>query len=560
MTIKVLYGPGGDPLPEATRHAARRKMMANAFAGARVDHSSMAHWRPPRISGQAAISSDRVPLTDRINDLARNNGWASAATSRFLDNVVGTGWTLSAKPDHVALGIERDQADEIGEQIEALWRGYAVDDSGFYCDAERIGPVGNVLGRAARSRFTKGEAIGLLVWRPSATGYATAMHVIDPQRVSNPRNMPDSPLLRDGVELDGWDAAIAYHVQKAHPGDIFSVSGANYWTWDRIERETEWGRPVVVHAFEPQEPGQKRGTSPFAPVLQKLKQITDYDDYELQAAAINALLAFFIETPFDPDEMLENLGSEGTGSAVAALYKAQREAQGAYYEAAPITVQGAQVNALMPGEQVRPVKSEHPNTGHDPFVTSALRAVASAVGVTYEQLTMDGSKLNYSSIRAMLLEIYRAFNGRKWNLAVQFMTPWYRAWLEEVFDYGLIEIPGGAPSFEAMPQAWTRCEWIGVGKGWVDPKREAEGAEIRLRAGITNRQRECAEQGIDWRDQIDQQIREEAYEAKARQTAGLPPRGAPVAPNGDPALDDPSADREIEDDTNGPDRKDTDAA
>lgn len=551
MTIKVLYGPGGAPLPDAMRDAARRKMAMSAFSGARSDHASMANWRPPRISGQAAISADRMPLTDRINDLVRNNGWASAAVTRFLDNIVGSGWTLAAKPDHVALGITREQANAIGEQIEALWRGYAQDDSGFWCDAERQGPMASVLGRAVRSRFTKGEIFGLMAWRPAPTGFATAMHVIDPQRVSNPFNRPDSATLRDGVEVDDYDAAVAYYVQKAHPGDLYTVSGLNGWTWDRIARETEWGRPVVVHAFDPQEPGQKRGISAMTPVIQKLKQISDYDDYELQAAALNAILGVFVTTPFDPDEMLENIGSEGTGAAVAAVYEAQRAAQGAYYEAAPIALQGAQVNFLNPGEQIQNVRPEHPINGHEQFVTTALRAVASAAGVTYEQLTMDGSKLNYSSIRAMLLEIYRSFTSRKAGVAAQFMSPWYRAWLEEVFDRRLVRLPAGAPSFEAMPQAWSRCDWIGVGKGWVDPQREAEAAALRVSSGLSTYERECAEQGLDWREVMLQRAREREF----AMSLGLDPDAGGTEARIQSVQANASPDAEIENDVNGRDRE-----
>ncbi|MFC6490683.1 phage portal protein [Nitratireductor sp. GCM10026969] len=514
----ALLGPDSQPLPSNVRAAARlqaarnRMMASTAYQGAGFDNPSLANWRPGSYSGQSAMRWDRTEIVDRLNDAARNDGWSSAGVSRLVDNIVGSGWTLAARPNFASLNMTYEQAEDVADQIEALWRDY-TQDVDKWCDAERSKPMAGILGLAARHRFgPDGEAFALIVWRDEAPGFQTAVQVVDPGRCSNPLGRADDVSLRDGVEIDEYGAANGYHFRKYHPGDVFLGQG-NPWQWDYVPRETEWGRPTVVHAFEQKRAGMTRGVSDWAPVIRSIKQYTDYEDFECQAALLNAVMAAFIETPFDPDELLDSLGVDGQ-SGVASVYGAIAEAQKAYYGAAPIDLPGVRVNTLQPGEQAKFTRPEHPNANFEVFVNAALRKIASAVGLTYEQLSMDWSKVNYSSARAALLEIWRGLTSKKSNIASQFMGPIYRAWLEEVFDKGLIRLPAGAVHFEENPAAWCHADWIGPGRGWIDPLREAQAAGERLASNLSTLQQEAAEQGRDWKMDAMQREREHRFYQK----------------------------------------------
>lgn len=469
----TILGPDAKPLSPAVRAAARvqvaknRQMASSAYQGASYDHPSFAKWRPGTWSGQSALTWSRSELVDRLNDVARNDGWGAAGTSRLVDNIIGSGWTLAARPNHVSLNMTFEQAEEIADKIEALWRDY-TQDVDKWCDAERTKTMAGVLGLAARQRFgPEGEAFGVIVWQDNAPLFQTAIHVVDPARCSNPNGRMDEEFLRDGVAIDGYGAPVGYHFRKSHPGEFFA-GNTGLWHWEYVERETEWGRPIVVHAYEQKRAGMTRGVSDWAPVMRSIKQSTDYEDYESQAAMLNAVMAAFIETPFDPEEMLEAMGADYGNDAIAKLFGEMSAAQQAYYGAAPIDLPGVRINTLQPGEKATLTKPEHPNANFEAFVNAALRKVASAIGVTYEQLTMDWSQVNYSSARAALLEIWRGFTAKKGGFASQFMAPIYRAWLEEVFDKGLIELPAGAVPFEQNPAAWCHADWIGPGRGWID--------------------------------------------------------------------------------------------
>ncbi len=550
----VLMGADGVPLPAAVRSAARAKMTRNrmmastAYQGAGYDNPSLAKWRPRTWSGHSALRWDRGQLVDRLNDIARNDGWASAGVSRLVDNIIGSGWILSAKPNYASLNLTYDEAEEIADRIEALWRDFTLDVD-MWCDAERSKNMTGILGLAARHRFgADGEAIATLIWREDAPGFQTAVQVVDPGRCSNPHGRMDSETLRDGVEVDAHGAAVAYHFRRAHPGDVFS-GGAKQWQWDRVERETEWGRPVVVHAFEPSRAGMTRGASSWAPVIRSIKQATDYEDFESQAALLNAVMAAFIETPFDPDELMDSLGVDGN-SAVGNMYGAIAEAQNAYYNAAPIDLPGVRVNTLQPGETAKFTRPEHPNVNFEAFVNAALRKVASAVGLSYEQLTMDWSKVNYSSARAALLEVWKGLTSRKNSFAAQFMGRIYRAFLEEIFDKGLVQLPAHAVPFEDNPAAWCHAEWIGPGRGWIDPQREAAAAGLRIASNLSTLQQEAAEQGRDWKMNAQQKKRERDYYLKL----GLDPDvGQPeTRTQSETITETKDPDEEVEEEVNGP--------
>ncbi|MAM13385.1 MAG: phage portal protein [Rhizobiaceae bacterium] len=564
MTVEIL-GPDSRPLAADVRNAARlqaarnRQMAASvsgeavtraAYQGASYDHPSFAGWKAGNYSGQSALSVSRSTLVDRLNDVARNDGWGAAGTSRLVDNIIGAGWKLAARPNHTTLNLTFDQAEEIATQIEGLWRDY-TQDVDMWCDAERTKNMAGILGLAARNRFgPEGESFAVIVWQDDAPLFSTAVHMLDPARCSNPKGMLDSEFLRDGVAIDGYGAPVGYHFRRSHPGDVYA-GNTKLWSWEYVSRSTEWGRPVVVHAFDPKRPGMTRGASDWAPIMRSIKQSTDYEDFESQAAMLNAIMAAFIETPFDPEEMMAALDADGGEGALGRIYGEMSEAQKAYYGAAPISLPGVRVNTLLPGEKANLTKPEHPNANFEVFVNAALRKIASAVGLTYEQLTMDWSQVNYSSARAALLEIWRGFTAKKSSFAAQFMAPIYRAWLEEVFDKGLIDLPAGAVAFEDNPAAWCHADWIGPGRGWIDPLREAQAAGERLDRKLTTLQQESAEQGRDWKMDADQLAREARYYRSLGLKHPAEMENGTTGHDGGPSLDETDQDTEIEEGVNG---------
>ena len=545
MSQSQIVDQHGRPVPKAVIAAARARgrmaMSAHAFEAVARDHPALAGWLPRNWSGQSALAHGRDFAEARLHDLVRNDGWASAAVSRFVDETVGSGWRLNAQVNAVTLGVDQDAADEINDAIEAEWADYA-GPFGFWCDAERQTSMAGLIGLGMRHRFVQGEAAAHVLMRDGGGDYETCVHVIDPGRISNPNGRMDDEFLRQGVVLDAFNAATGYHVRRSHPGDTY-WRGRPY-QWDLVPREIETAhgylRPNFVHAFEKKRAGETRAVSDFMATLRKHRQVHDIDDTELQAIMLNSTLATFITSPFDLDELADAVGGGAVTEAVAGLTQAQK----AYYDELAVELpRGAHLNFLKAGEKAEHLSPAHPNANFEVFERQALRNIASALGLTYEMLTMDWSQVNYSSARAAMLVVYRGLTARRDRFAEAFMMPIYQAWLEEAFDLGRIPCPAGAPGFYDRPAAWCRAEWIGPGRGWVDPEKEAKGAALRMGMGTTTLKSETAEQGGDWKENILQRGREQRFAEKHGVVLG---DVRPIAPA---AAASPTTDNEEPDDT-----------
>ena len=500
------------------------------YAAADGYSQELSSWFPAIGSADSDYLWDRDTIVARTRDIVRNSGWASGATSRYLDNIIGSGWRLSSKPDYKALGQTPEWAAEWAEDVEGRWRLYAEDPDNWN-DAARQDTVNGQLGLAFRHQLVDGEALAGALWDENKPfgRYATTIQIVDPDRLSNPYGRFDDPSLRAGVEINENGAPVAYHIRRAHPCD--SLWRRDNWSWERVARETAWGRRQIIHAYDKERSGQTRGISKFAPILERLKMVDKYDKTELQAALINAIFAAFIESPFDHDLLEDALDTEKV-----TRYQQERAE---FHNKRQISLQGARIATLYPGEKFNMQSASRPAAQFGEFEKACLRNIASGVGLSYEQLSQDWSSTNYSSARASLLEVGRTFGRSRQRFGDQFATPIFILWLEEAISRGDVTLPAGAPDFYTAKAAYCRVRWIGPGRGWVDPVKEVQAAVMRMEAGISTLEDECAEQGKDWQETMVQQKRE--MDARAR--LGLPPvcLTALPAPAAEPQDDEGSA-------------------
>jgi len=468
----------------------RPKAQAGAHQGASTTDRETASWLPSFGSADADLLDDLPMLRARNRDLAINNGIASGALQTITDNVVGTGLRLSAKPDYRALGRDTQWADDWSNQIEALWRSWA---EGTDCDAGRSLNFAGLTQLVFRSGMLNGEALVLPMWLPGQGAFSTCFQVIEADRLATPPHRIDGKGLRAGIEINSYGAPLAYWIKKTHPGDDFAwMVNAN--DWRRIPTLTPWGRKRILHIYDKERTGQSRGKPLFSAVMKQFRMLDKYQSSELQAAVINAMIAAFIETPMDQDSLIEMFGGD------AEQYMQDRNA----YIKNRVRLKGGAIMPLFPGDKLSSFAPSRPADGFAPFVDAMNRHVAASLNMPYELLLKDFSKTNYSSARAALLEAWRFFNGRRKWLSDQWAQPVYELWLEEVIDAGLIDAPG----FDEHRSAYARAFWIGPGRGWVDPVKEAKAAQIRMDIGVSTLERECAEQGLDWEEVLEQRARE----------------------------------------------------
>lgn len=478
------------------------RMVAHEAASRTSDE--LARWNPSMLSADAAYLPEREILQSRTADMIRNNGIASGAVQIHLDNVIGSGLTLSAKPDAPALGIEQDAAEELEEQIETRWRQWAYDID-CHCDATRQAQFPGLLAQAYRSYLTAFEITASAEWLPRRRAYATAIQLIDPLRLSQPQGMPENDRMRAGIEFDALGAPIAYHVSSEHR--ISPFMSDKMLTWTRIPRETSWGRTRFIHIFDIEQPGLSRGKNGIVSVLSKLKMLEKFEQASLQAAILNAVYAAVIESPMDWQSVGGALGAGAEADPMLQYMGNVSE----WHKASKIRYNGLQIPHLFPGEKFELKSPEHPMANFGQFEEAVLRYIAAGYNLSYEQLSRDYSKTNYSSARAAMLESYRFFHGRQTFIGGRFASVVYALWMEEAFDRGDLQVPAGAPSFWDAKTAYTRAQWIGPGRGHVDPLKEANGDKVYFSMGVGTLEEMYAARGQDWREQIRQRAQERKF-------------------------------------------------
>lgn len=466
-----------------------------AHSAASLTHPDLSGWRPNQGSADADLLPEQQQIVIRARDLVRNHGVAEGALQTITDNVIGVGLRLSSTPDYKLLGKDKEWAEEWSTRVESLWRTWAESTE---CDAGNSLDFHGLTEQAFRSGWMNGEALALPLWlqRPGLN-YATCLQMVEPDRLSNPNNKMDGPLLRAGIEIDQYGAPQAYHIRKAHPGDRLYATAADMNVWERIPAVTNWGRRRVIHVHDKGRVGQSRGKPALTSVMRQFKVLGDFTNAELKAAVVNAKIAVLTESALAQDDVVSLLSSD---PAAQANYESALADRGL----STISMEDGQIIPLALGEKLAGFTPGRPSSQFDPFVTSIFRHIATGLNIPYELLMKDFSRTTYSSARAALIEAWRFFRGRRQWISTYWARPIFELWLEEAVNLGIVE----APDFYQNKSAYCRCRWVGPGRGWIDPLKEADAAVTRMTNNLSTLEAECAEQGLDWEEVLEQRATE----------------------------------------------------
>ena len=98
-----------------------------------------------------------------------------------------------------------------------------------------------------------------------------------------------------------------------------------------------------------------------------------------------------------------------------------------------------------------------------------LRAVSSAMGLSYEAVSRDMSQSNYSSARQNLIEDRETYREWQHYLSEHLCRKVYHWWLDSCIMAGMLEIP----DYFSNRDLYLECQWIAKGISWIDPAKEA---------------------------------------------------------------------------------------
>ena len=427
-------------------------------------------WSVGNPGAVAAMLFNQNELRAKSRDLVRRNAWANSALESYVANAIGTG----IKPQSMLTDALQREA------VQALWRNWTVE-----ADAAGLTDYYGLQAMACRAMLEGGEALIRLRYRRPEDGLSVALQiqVLEPEHLPVQMNLQsdNGNLIRAGIEFDRLGRRVAYHLYRSHPQDglLAPMSGDGGLSTVRVDAAE------IIHLFRPLRPGQIRGEPWLARALVKLNDLDQYDDAELVRKKTAAMFAGFV-TRLSPEDNLMGEGvSDSNGVALAGLE--------------PGTMQ-----ILEPGEDIKFSQPADVGGSYSEFLRMQFRAVAAAMGVTYEQLTGDLSLVNYSSIRAGLLEFRRRVEALQHGIIVhQLCRPIWQAWMDQAVLEGSLKMPGY--SLAAKRRNYQCVKWIPQGWQWVDPLKEADAMKAAIRSGLMSRSEAISANGYDAED-VDREI------------------------------------------------------
>ena len=429
-------------------------------------------WMPGNPGAVAAMLAISTELRIKSRDLVRRNAWAQAGIEAFVANAVGTG----IKPQSLS-GDEQFKAE-----VQALWRDWVEE-----ADAAGQTDFYGLQALACRAMLEGGECLIRLRPRRPEDGLSVPLQLqlLEPEHlpISLNTDLPSGNVVRSGIEFDAMGRRVAYHLYRSHPEDgrLAPMSGQGGMDTVRVDARE------VIHLYRVLRPGQIRGEPWLSRALVKLNELDQYDDAELVRKKTAAMFAGFVTRANPEDNLMGEGAADDSGIALAGLE--------------PGTLQ-----ILEPGEDIKFSDPADVGGSYSEFLRTQFRAVAAALGVTYEQLTGDLTGVNYSSIRAGMLEFRRRCEMVQHGVLVhQMCRPVWAAWMKQAVLAGALDAPGFARGGAARRRQYLQVKWIPQGWQWVDPEKEFKAMLMAIRAGLMSRSEAISAFGYDAED-VDREI------------------------------------------------------
>ena len=491
--------------------------------GANTTKKSLIGWLFRGGSAKEDIEDNIDTLRQRSRDSYMGIPTASAALKTLCTNVVAGGLIPSPQIDGEALGLTREQAEELQGKI---LREFALWADTPECDADGLGNFYKLQQLAYMGFLMNGDSFALLPFRERpGSQYATKVQIIEADRICSPdgydRLAPD--IVRghhvrqivQGVETDEDGAVVAYWICSRHPQSSLALqSGTMDWT--RVEAHGAAGRHNILHVMTRERAGQLRGVPILAPVLETLKQLGRYTQAEIDAAAISAYFTIFVKP-----------ASVQNGMPIGQYIPP--EAQVDSTDLGSIEMGKGSILSLGPGDDVAFADPTHPNTAYNAFFDAMVKEIGAAMEIPAEVLQKQFTK-NFSSARGALNEFWRVCDVKRDDFVDSFCQPIYEQFLAEAVARGRIQAPGFF-SDPAIRKAYCACVWPGPARTSLNPIQEVSAALKRVEAGFSTAQWETAEMtGGDYMRNMEQRMMEAEKMRQLLEILNPPPKTGSQSP------------------------------
>lgn len=427
------------------------------YAAGRIDRMTASWTATPQTPDQIVESNLHV-LVARSREQYSNNDYARRFVELVQSNVIGPqGIIMQSRARNPRGGLDTLANDA----IEASFKKWGRAGN---CDV-----TGRLSWRQAQAMFMRTVVVdGECFVRKVKTAKGLKLQFIDPMLVDvgYKKDLKNGRYIKAGIEFDEWAKPIAYHITTGAGQDSYTVGGKTY---TRVSSEN------MIHAFLPERIGQRRGLPWMATALARMKQLSAYEEAAVVAARVGASkLGFFKSSD----------GEAFSGSDYNDQGEIITDAEPGTFHQLPA---GVDFTAFDPG---------YPTGEFAGFVKSCLRGISSGLGVSYNTLANDLEGVNFSSIRAGVLEDREAWKMLQEFVIDSFCRPIFEDWLKIALLSGAVVVQGGALGIGRLDKfsepMWQPRRW-----SWVDPVKDVQASREAIRLGLRSRSDVIREMGRD---------------------------------------------------------------
>lgn len=405
---------------------------------------------PPDYSSlDGYLQSRLTTLRSKSREALRSNPLAISYANLMTANIVGsTGITVQVQLKTKTGNLAKSVNDSVEKGWARFWAAPTFDP-------HTTGT--QLLNIMVRTEVADGEVFARLVNLPADDPRADkfAVQLLPAELLETSDNIAPSATregITMGVRKDAYGRPVGYRFRETPMGQVSEIPAH-----------------TLIHKFRQLEVGQTRGLPMLAPVLENLEQLKGYIHSVIVAERVAAgKMAFLVrkdDSPMSDDE------------------DSPADQQ--------IAVVPGSLTQLPDNFDLREWNPTASNANFGSVVSTLAHNTSSALGVSYNALTGDLSNINYSTVRAGMLQERDQFRTEQQAYIDRILRPIFRAWLQQAVLSRNVDI-GTRTTVEDIVAATT---FTPRGWDWIDPLKDWQASILAVQHGFTSRTKVLAEIG-----------------------------------------------------------------
>ena len=396
-------------------------------------------------------------LREICRDLERNNPLVKGILRTDRDSVIGSGVRVEAKT----------QDNDWNQQAEDLFNEWALS-----CE---------ITGRFNFNQFLR---IAYLSYRRD--GDMAVIFVNDKLQACEGEQIgTPSGLNTEEFKYIKVINGVAYNKIKGHVVGYY-IGQPALWGYVEPGSVNKYTADKVHHIFNPERFSYSRGEPALASSIDAIDKLSKYIDAELVAAAVNACFSAFV-TRNEPTAEWQQIGEPSTNDQGRTERQEKLEPGMIMY--------GQQ------GEGITAVGQTRPGGLFDPFVLRLLSMIGRPVCMPLMLITLDFAGATFMNARIAYQKAQENWLVEQNLIVKPFVSRVWRWKIGQFIEDGRLDPNDEFDKHEVIMHRWP----------YVDPNREQQAHDLALKNRTTTLREICGGQGKDWKEDVDQGIKEKAY-------------------------------------------------